>query len=53
MFEDNLSNLNCAFLSADTLENLYEEHCQKSILQQDSRLSYKRTKRVNESFVTT
>ena len=51
MFEDNLSNLNCALSSADTLKNLYEEHCQNSILQQDSRLSYERTKRVNESWI--
>jgi len=42
-------NLNCSLSSVDTLKNLYEEHCQKSIFQQDSRLSYKRRNRVNES----
>ena len=45
MFKDNLPHLNCALFSAVTLKNLYEEHCQKSILQLHSRPSYKRTKR--------
>ena len=51
MFEDNLSKFKLRPIKCRYPKNLYEEHCQRSILLQDSRLSHKRTKRVNESYL--
>ena len=49
MFEGNLSKFKLRPIKCGYPKNLYEEHCQRSILLQDTRLSHKRTKRVNES----
>ena len=48
MFKDNLSKFILRLSKRGYLKK--PEPCQKSILQQDSRLSYKRTERVNESY---